>query len=37
VRNNDDGLFRTAGGAVPLATMVRSAAGYDGAIVLALR
>lgn len=37
VLNGEDGLFRSAGGAVPLATMVRSAAGYDGAIVLALR
>ena len=37
VRNGDDGLFRRAGEAVPIATVVRSAAGYDGALVLALR
>jgi hypothetical protein len=37
VRNGEDGLFRSAGGAAPLATVVRSAAGYDGAVVLALR
>jgi protocatechuate 3,4-dioxygenase beta subunit len=36
-RNGDDGLFRSAGGTVPLAQVVRSAAGYDGALVLALR
>jgi protocatechuate 3,4-dioxygenase beta subunit len=37
VRNGDDGLFRSAGGAVPLATVTRSAAGLDAAVVLALR
>lgn len=37
VRNDSDGLFRGSGGAVPIATIVRSAAGYDGAVVLALR
>ncbi|HEX6375744.1 MAG TPA: intradiol ring-cleavage dioxygenase [Allosphingosinicella sp.] len=37
VRNDEDGIFRRAGGAVPLAELVRSAAGYDGAVVLALR
>ena len=37
MRNGDDGLFRGAGARVPLATVVRSAAGYDGAVVLALR
>lgn len=37
VRNGDDGLFRSAGEAVPRATVVGSAAGYDGAVVLALR
>lgn len=36
-RNGDDGLFRDAGEAVPIARMVRSAAGYDGAVVLSLR
>ena len=36
-RNGDDGLFRGAGEAVPLAEAVRSAAGYDAAVVLALR
>ena len=37
VHNGDDGLFRGAGGAVPLATVLRSAAGFDAAVVLALR
>ncbi len=37
VRNGDDGLFRSGGGAVPVAEMVRSASGYDAAAVLALR
>ena len=37
LRNGDDGIFRGAGGNVPLAEVVRSAAGYDGAVVLALR
>lgn len=37
MRNGDDGLFRSAGGTVPIAQIVRSAAGYDGAVVLALR
>jgi protocatechuate 3,4-dioxygenase beta subunit len=37
LRNGDDGLFRGAGGAVPLARVDRSAAGYEGAVVLALR
>jgi len=37
VRNGEDAIFRSAGGTVPLAQVVRSAAGYDGAVVLALR
>lgn len=37
IRNGDDGLFRSAGEKVPIAEIVRSAAGYDGAVVLALR
>ncbi|HEX8222531.1 MAG TPA: intradiol ring-cleavage dioxygenase [Allosphingosinicella sp.] len=37
LRNGEDGLFRSGGEAVPLAEIVRSAAGYDGAVVLALR
>lgn len=35
--NEEDGLFRQSGGAAPLARMVRSATGLDGAVVLALR
>ncbi|HET9638655.1 MAG TPA: intradiol ring-cleavage dioxygenase [Allosphingosinicella sp.] len=37
VRNDEDGIFRQAGGSVPLAQPVRSASGFDGAVVLALR
>jgi len=37
LRNDEDGIFRQAGGSVPLARMVRSAGGFDGAVVLALR
>ena len=37
LRNDEDGIFRQTGGSVPLARMVRSAAGFDGAVVLALR
>lgn len=37
VHNGEDGLFRSAGGSVPLATVTGSAAGYEGAVVLALR
>ena len=37
MRNADDGIFRRAGGAVPMAEVARGAAGYDGAIVIALR
>jgi protocatechuate 3,4-dioxygenase beta subunit len=37
VRNGEDGLFRSGGDAVPMATLARSAGGYDGAVVLALR
>jgi len=36
VRNGDDGIFRRAGGAVPMTEITRSADGYDGAIVIAL-
>lgn len=36
-RNGDDGIFRRAGEAVPVAEVVRAARGYDGAVVLALR
>jgi len=35
-RNGDDGIFRRAGGDVPMAEVARSADGYDGAIVIAL-
>ena len=34
--NGDDGLFRQSDGAAPLARMARSAAGLDGAVVIAL-
>ncbi len=37
MRNDEDGIFRQAGGAVPLAQIARSAAILDGAVVLALR
>jgi len=37
LRNDDDGIFRQAGGSVPLARVVRFPAGLDGAVVLALR
>jgi protocatechuate 3,4-dioxygenase beta subunit len=37
LRNDEDGIFRQAGGSVPLARLVRSAGGFDGAVVLALR
>jgi len=36
VRNGDDGIFRRAGGVVPMAQVTRGAQGYDGAIVIAL-
>lgn len=36
LRNADDSIFRRAGGAVPMAQVSRTAAGYDGAIVIAL-
>ena len=36
MRNGDDGIFRRAGGEVPMAQVSRSANGYDGAIVIAL-
>ena len=35
-RNGDDFIFRDSGGDVPMAQVARSAAGYDGAIVIAL-
>lgn len=35
--NGDDGIFRQSGGSAPLAEVARSAAGLDGAVVLALR
>lgn len=37
MRNGDDFIFRRAGGDVPIAQLTRGAAGYDGAIVIALR
>lgn len=37
MRNEEDGIFRASGGSVPVARIVRSAAGLDGAVVLALR
>lgn len=37
VLNGEDGIFRQPGGTPPLARVVRSAAGLDGAVVLALR
>ncbi|MET1112464.1 MAG: intradiol ring-cleavage dioxygenase [Allosphingosinicella sp.] len=36
LRNDEDGLFRQAGETAPLARVVRSAAGLDGAVVIAL-
>jgi protocatechuate 3,4-dioxygenase beta subunit len=36
MRNGDDGIFRRAGGGVPMAEIARSADGYDAAIVIAL-
>jgi protocatechuate 3,4-dioxygenase beta subunit len=36
MRNGEDGIFRRAGGEAPIAEVARSAAGYDGAIVIAL-
>lgn len=35
-RNEEDGLFRSAGERAPLAQMAKTRAGYDGAVVLAL-
>ena len=35
-RNGDDGIFRRAGGDVPMAEVARAGDGYDGAIVIAL-
>jgi hypothetical protein len=35
--NFEDGIFRQSDGAAPVARVVRSAAGLDGAVVLALR
>lgn len=35
--NGDDGLFRQAGESAPIAQLARSAAGLEGAVVLALR
>jgi protocatechuate 3,4-dioxygenase beta subunit len=37
VLNGEDGIFRQSDGASPLVRVVRSAAGLDGAVVLALR
>ncbi len=37
LRNDEDGIFRQAGGSVPLAQIARSAEVLDGAVVLALR
>jgi protocatechuate 3,4-dioxygenase beta subunit len=37
LRNDDDGIFRRSGGSSPLAQIVRSTEGLDGAVVLALR
>lgn len=37
VRNGEDALFRSGGEAVPVAEVVRTSAGYDAAVVLALR
>ena len=37
MRNDDDFIFRGAGDAVPIAEVARSADGYEGAIVIALR
>jgi protocatechuate 3,4-dioxygenase beta subunit len=37
LRNGDDGIFRRAGEGVPLAEVVRTPAGLEGAVVLALR
>ena len=37
LRNGDDVIFRRAGGNVPIAELARGTAGYDGAIVIALR
>lgn len=37
VRNGEDGIFRGAGGSVPVAEVASAARGYDGAVVLALR
>lgn len=34
--NRDDGIFRQSDGSAPLARVARSAAGLDGAVVLAL-
>jgi protocatechuate 3,4-dioxygenase beta subunit len=36
MRNGEDGIYRRAGGDVPMAEVARSAEGYDGAIVIAL-
>ena len=36
MRNADDGIFRSLDGRAPLAAMSSTAAGYDGAIVIAL-
>ncbi|HST36527.1 MAG TPA: intradiol ring-cleavage dioxygenase [Allosphingosinicella sp.] len=36
MRNSDDGIFRDAGGEVPMTQISRSANGYDGAIVMTL-
>ena len=35
-RNGDDGIFRRAGGDVPMTQVARAGGGYDGAIVIAL-
>lgn len=36
VRNSEDGIFRSADGAAPLAQIARVPQGYDGAVVVAL-
>ena len=36
MRNGDDGIFRRAGGEVPMAQVAAAPGGYDGAIVIAL-
>lgn len=37
LRNEDDLIFRSAGGVVPVARVTRGAEGYEGAIIIALR